>query len=185
MSKTLIVTVACAAVLIAAGTAAANSHNERTSGEATAELRDAQGRPVGTVTFRESARGVVARIEARGVSPGWHGLHFHMVGRCEGPGFQTAGGHTHGGRASVHGLLNNAATDTGDLPNIHAGPDGLANAEVFSPFVSLRGSAGRTSLLDRDGSAMLMHAMADDHRSQPIGGSGERVACGVLRPTRP
>lgn len=119
------------------------------------------------------------------MSPGWHGLHFHMVARCDGPGFQSAGGHTHGGRASVHGLLNGSATDTGDLPNVHAGPGGRVDAEVFSPFVTMRGAAGRTRLMDRDGSAILVHAMADDHSSQPIGGSGDRVACGVLRRAQP
>ena len=169
---------AAAAIVALAAPAAAQTQ----APDATAELRDARGRVVGTVEFRESTRGVVARIEARDMTPGWHGAHFHMVARCDGPGFQSAGGHTHVGRASVHGLLNNRATDTGDLPNVHAGAGGRVDAEVFNPFVTLsRANNGRSRLLDRDGSAFMIHAQADDHASQPIGGSGDRVACGVIR----
>jgi len=174
-----------ASVLALTGTAAAVSQNERMAADATAELTDARGRRIGTVQFSESARGVIARIEATGLTPGWHGVHFHERGRCEGPGFQSAQGHVHHLRAPVvHGLMNPRGNDAGDLPNIHAGPGGRAKAEVFSPFVTLRAVGGRTRLLDADGAALMIHAMADDHRSQPIGGSGDRVACGVIRASR-
>jgi Cu-Zn family superoxide dismutase len=79
----------------------------------------------------------------------------------------------------VHGLLNPAANETGDLPNLFAGADGAATAEVFSPLVSLT-AAGRQALLDADGSALVIHAAPDDHLSQPIGGAGARVACAVI-----
>ncbi|MCC7268527.1 MAG: superoxide dismutase family protein, partial [Caulobacteraceae bacterium] len=56
---------------------------------------------------------------------------------------------------------------------------GAVQAEVFSPWVGL--AAGeRLNLKDADGSAIVIHAKADDHQSQPIGGAGERVACGVI-----
>lgn len=147
---------------------------------ATAELKGADGKRLGTVTLTESARGVLARVEGRGMPPGLRGVHFHAKADCSDAKFERAGGHTHGGDKSVHGLLNPSATDTGDLPNINVAANGRADAELFSTFVTLGGSSERQSLLDADGSAVIVHANADDHRSQPIGGAGARIACGVI-----
>jgi Cu-Zn family superoxide dismutase len=81
----------------------------------------------------------------------------------------------HGSAAAVHGLLNPAATETGDLPNIHIGADGAGSTEVFTSDVKL------SDLRDADGSAVVIHASPDDHMAQPIGGSGARVACAVIK----
>ena len=86
----------------------------------------------------------------------------------------------HGGDSAVHGLLNSGGPESGDLPNLYAGADGRAFAEVFTTGAALVEGAGGEHLLDADGSAILIHAMADDHAAQPIGGSGDRVACGVV-----
>lgn len=143
----------------------------------TVQLTGASGQPAGTATFTAAPKGTLIRIEATGLAPGWHGLHLHMVGDCSdaAAGFKRSGGHTHGGAASVHGLLNPAATDTGDLPDLHAAADGTAAADVFTPLVTL------DQLADADGSALLIHAAPDDYRTQPIGGAGARVACGVVK----
>lgn len=133
----------------------------------------------GTVT--EGPRGVVLRLELSGLTPGWHGVHFHEKGDCSAHDFASAGSHVHGPAAVVHGLLNPAHSDNGDLPNIFVGADGKAMVEVFSPFVALGDAAGRQNLLDADGSAVVIHASADDHTTQPIGGAGARVACGVVK----
>jgi Cu-Zn family superoxide dismutase len=68
----------------------------------------------------------------------------------------------------------------GDLPNLFVGKDGLGYAQFFAPQVSFDGKNGRPALADADGSALVIHANADDFQSQPIGGSGDRIACGVL-----
>jgi Cu-Zn family superoxide dismutase len=81
----------------------------------------------------------------------------------------------------THGLLNPAANDSGDLPNVFAGADGSATAEAYSTLVSLKGAGGRPALLDADGSSIVVHANPDDHTSQPIGGAGARAACGVFK----
>jgi Cu-Zn family superoxide dismutase len=81
----------------------------------------------------------------------------------------------------VHGLLNPNANDSGDLPNIFADSAGSATAEIYSTLVSFQGGSTTPSLLDTDGSAVVIHANADDHTSQPIGGAGGRVACAVIR----
>lgn len=148
---------------------------------ATASLRNAQGGDAGTVAFRQGPQGVVIRVEATGLTPGWHGIHLHETGTCDGPGFQSAGAHVHGGASEVvHGLLNAGQNDFGDLPNIHADAQGRATAELFTTFARLADTGPGAHLLDADGSAIVIHAQPDDHQSQPIGGSGDRVLCGVI-----
>lgn len=135
---------------------------------------------IGTVKVSQAPHGVILRVEASGITPGWHGMHIHAVATCGDAGFKASGGHVHGDGGSVHGLLNANETDLGDLPNIYAGPDGKASAEVFAPNLSLGDVAGRLNLLDPDGSALVIHASPDDHSSQPIGGAGARVACAAI-----
>jgi Cu-Zn family superoxide dismutase len=132
----------------------------------------------GKVILTPAPSGFLLRIEARGLKPGWHGVHFHWTAECGDEGFKAAGGHIHdGGRGAaspVHGLLNPRGNEIGDLPNIYAGRNGEAKAEIFV-------GGRRLNLRDRDGSALIIHAAADDHLSQPIGGAGNRIACAAIR----
>lgn len=146
----------------------------------TVQIKGPKGEDMGSATLTEAPGGLLMRIEARGLTPGWHGLHFHEKADCSTPDFKSAGGHTHREGPVAHGLLNPGGNETGDLPNLFAGADGVAMAEVFSPSVSLT-AAGRDRLLDADGSALVIHAAPDDHLSQPIGGAGGRVACAVIK----
>ncbi|MFZ0267423.1 superoxide dismutase[Cu-Zn] [Caulobacter sp.] len=148
---------------------------------ATAELKGADGKTIGMATLTEAPHGVLLRIEAKGLTPGWHGLHFHEKGDCGAPDFKSAGAHVHTTTTVVHGLLNPDGNDNGDLPNLFAAADGAATAELFSPLVSLNGAGGRPALLDADGSSIVVHASPDDYKTQPIGGAGARVACGVVK----
>ena len=148
---------------------------------ATTELKTAAGGNAGTATLTEAPKGVLVRIEAKGLTPGWHAVHFHEVGDCSKADFTSAGGHVHMQPTHVHGLLNPAGDEAGDLPNLFVGANGEGSAEFFSATVSLNGAAGRAALLDKDGSAVVVHANPDDHMSQPIGGAGPRVACGAIR----
>lgn len=148
----------------------------------TVPMIDPQGASLGQAQLTQGRDGVLIRLEIQGLTPGWHAIHFHAVGRCEGPGFQSAAGHVHGGGDLVHGLLNPQGNDAGDLPNIWADDLGRVRAELYSTYVGLTGGEGRLPLVDEDGSALVIHAQADDHQSQPIGGAGARVACGVIAP---
>jgi len=148
---------------------------------ATANLIDASGKPAGTIQVTEAPKGVLLHIEAKGLTPGWHGIHFHEKGDCGIPKFTSAGAHVHTTKSVVHGVLNVDANDSGDLTNIHAAADGTASVEIYSTFVSLKGASGRPALLDADGSSIVIHAQADDYKTQPIGGSGARTLCGVLK----
>jgi superoxide dismutase, Cu-Zn family len=145
------------------------------------ELRNNAGASAGHAMITEAPKGVLLRIEAKGLPPGWHGLHFHETGDCSKPDFTSAGGHVHDtGSDRVHGLLHPDANEAGDLPNLYVHADGTANAEFFSRFVSLAGGGERPALTAGNGSALVIHANPDDHRTQPIGGAGDRIACGVI-----
>ena len=144
-----------------------------------APIVGSNGERIGTTTVRGGPNASVVRltITAGGLTPGWHGIHFHAVGDCSDVGtFERSKGHVnHEGKQ--HGLLNPEGPHEGDLPNIYASADGSANAEV-SADIPLTGSEG---LMDADGAALIIHANEDDHVSQPIGNAGARVACAVIK----
>ena len=145
-------------------------------------FRAADGSDRGMAMLSEGPSGVLVRLQLKGLSPGWHAVHFHAKGDCSdnAAGFQASGAHIHA-MEHPHGLLNPKGPDMGDLPNLYATADGTVNAEVFSALVSLRGTGPRPALMDADGSAIVVHANADDGVTQPIGGAGARVACAVVR----
>lgn len=147
-------------------------------GEAT--LMDADGRNVGRAILTQGPTGLLIRIEADGLTPGWHGAHIHAAGQCEAP-FTSAGGHiNHGEPQAPHGLLNAQGPDDGDLPNVFADAEGRVRAEVFTTRARIARDGPGQWLWDADGSALVIHAAMDDHASQPIGGAGARVVCGVM-----
>ena len=136
----------------------------------------------GTATLVSAPDGVLLKLDVRGLAPGWHALHFHAKADCGDAAFKNAGGHVHAVEPAVHGLLNPNGNDSGDLPNIYVARDGTAKAEIFSSLVVLEGTGSPVpALLDADRSALVIHARPDDHMTQPIGGAGDRVACGVIR----
>ena len=158
-----------------AATLVAGAAGAQAPASVTTELKNSNGQTVGSVTLTEAPKGVLLRIEAKGLSAGWHGLHLHAKGDCSKSDFTSAGPHVHGSAAAVHGLLNPKANEPGDLPNIHAGQDGMAAGEVFTTLTTLK------ALRDADGSAVIVHLNADDHTAQPIGNAGARVACAVIK----
>jgi len=148
---------------------------------ATAEIVDTTGKRVGGAFFYEGPNGVLMRIEVSGLTPGWHGAHLHQKGVCEGPKFESAGPHFDPG-SKEHGLLHPSGPEAGDLPSIFAERNGVARTSLFSHLFSITGQGGRPKLLDADGASIVIHAGPDDQSTQPIGGSGDRVACGVIKP---
>ena len=139
-------------------------------------LRNAKGRPVGRLTLTEAPRGVVVHGTLRGLSPGMHAIHFHETGKCE-PPFKTAGGHFNPTQKS-HGMLDPHGQHAEDLPNLVVPRSGKLVFEAFAEELTL--ASGPNALLDGDGAAVVIHAHADDHRTQPAGDSGDRIACGVV-----
>jgi Cu-Zn family superoxide dismutase len=169
--------------LAAAGPALAQEPPKEAAKAATPEtfespIKNAKGDTIGKLAIRDGANSLVLRvtIQPGGLPPGWHGMHFHAVGDCSDAKFMNSKAHVNHDQ-SKHGLLNPDGPDEGDLANLFANPDGSANAEVSSE-TALTGEGG---LKDGDGSALIIHANEDDHTTQPIGGAGDRIACGVIK----
>ena len=144
---------------------------------AEATLKDKDGKPVGSATLIETAEGVRIAVTGRRLPPGDHGVHIHAVGQCQPPTFDSAGGHFNP-TGKQHGLQNPAGPHAGDLPNMKVAPFGEGGIDVTTK--ALRLSPGPGSLLGGQGTAIVIHAAADDGKTDPTGNSGARIACGVI-----
>ena len=150
---------------------ATNDDWERGDGQSVA-LVDGSGKSIGWVELSERAGGTYLRVAAEGLSPGDHGIHLHTVGKCEGPAFQSAGGHWNpDGRQ--HGHLNPQGHHQGDLPNITVSANGRGTTSFL---------VSHHSMADADGTSLVIHVKPDDYRTDPSGNSGDRIACAVLTP---
>lgn len=141
------------------------------------KLEDAQGREAGAASITETQKGLLVRIEAAGLPPGWHAVHFHATGDCSDHAdhFRKSGGHLLRAGES-HGFLAAGGPHAGDLPNIWIGADGAGKAEFHTSRADL------ALLKNGDGAALMIHGGADDYSSQPAGDAGDRLACGVIAP---
>ena len=146
-----------------------NDDWERGDGQSVA-LVDGTGKSIGWVEMSPRAGGTYLRIAAEGLAPGDHGIHLHAVGRCEGPAFQSAGGHWNP-EGRQHGHLNPQGQHQGDLPNITVS----ANGRGTTGFLVSKHDMG-----DADGTSLVIHAKPDDYKTDPSGNSGDRNACAVL-----
>ena len=146
-----------------------------------AAIINGQGADIGKATLTQGPTGLLIKVEAAGLTPGWHGIHIHATGQCAAP-FTSAGAHiNHTDPKTPHGLLNAQGPDDGDLPNLYAAADGSAHGEFFTAKARISQDGPGQWLWDADGSAIIIHANPDDHSTQPIGGAGDRVACAVLK----
>lgn len=167
-------------LMLCAGFAAVSLSAASAAEVRTAPLVGADGATHGTVTIIGAPKGVLLKVEATGLPPGWHGMHFHEKADCSTSGFAGAGAHVHAATPVVHGFLNAEANDNGDLPNLHVAADGKATVELYSTLVALQPGTGRPALLGPQGAAVIIHANPDDYSTQPIGGAGARIACAAL-----
>jgi Cu-Zn family superoxide dismutase len=144
---------------------------------ATADLKDAKGQTIGTADLAQQDGRVRIVVQAKGLTPGKHGIHIHAVGSCEPPAFTSAGAH-YNPLGAKHGLEAPDGAHAGDLPNLEADASGNARYEAMTDRITLR--EGLTSVFDGDGSAVVIHEKEDDQKTDPTGNSGGRVACGVI-----
>ena len=135
------------------------------------------GALLGTVTVSEDPAGLVMNISAVGMPAGVHGIHLHEKGLCDGPKFESAGGHWNPA-AKKHGRDNPAGAHAGDLANLTVAADGTATVSI--PVAGAMMASGPMMLADADGTALVVHAKADDYKTDPSGASGDRVACAVI-----
>jgi Cu-Zn family superoxide dismutase len=141
------------------------------------EMHDGMGNSVGTAELSRASSGVRIKLNLKGLPPGEHGIHVHVNAKCEGPAFASSGGHFNPDMKH-HGLQNPDGPHAGDMPNFTVAADGTAKATVVAPGVTM--DDGPHSIFTGGGTALMIHAKADDMKSDPAGNAGDRIACGVI-----
>lgn len=156
--------------IVAIGSACATGPEGGTP-DARVRLIDANGQAAGELNLYSESSGMRVIGELPNLPAGAHGFHFHAVGSCQPPGFESAGGHFNP-TGKKHGLQNPSGPHLGDAPNVST-----SRVNLLVPGLALTGTNG---LLDSDGAALVLHANPDDLRSDPSGNSGARIRCGVI-----
>lgn len=174
MNKRIWICVSLAIALLSTGAFAGTKLSK------TVTLTDAKGATVGTATINEAGQGVKIHLVVKGLTPGEHAIHFHQTPSCVAPDFKSAGGHFNPTGAH-HGLKNPAGPHAGDMPNFTVGPYGSAKVTIVDERVTLKPGLPN-SLFVNGGTALVIHAKADDMMNDPAGNAGDRVACGVITP---
>lgn len=146
------------------------------------ELITSQGSPAGTVVFTQNGSGPVkVKINLKNVPFGEHGVHIHEHAACDAPDFKTAGGHFNPD-GKKHGYQNEAGHHNGDMPeNVNVGEDHMGSASFTLSSISLD-PAAPNSIYANGGTSVVVHEHADDMKTDPSGNSGNRIACGVVKP---
>lgn len=184
-TKEVVITARCAlAAMTIAALGGCTSTNDGMSagaaatadGTARAALYSPTGIAMGDATVVANTAGLTLTINGASLPQGGHGTHVHMVGKCDGPDFMTAGGHWNPA-GKQHGTHNPAGPHAGDLPNLLIGTDGRGSLTIDILGARMTGEGG---LLDADGAAIVVHANPDDNMTDPSGNSGGRIACGVF-----
>ncbi len=127
----------------------------------------------GTVTFMQDGDNLKVVADIDGLTPGKHGIHIHAKADLSAPDLSSAGphfnpdGHHHGGP-------DTAERHAGDLGNLTADDKGHAHLEETVSGVSVGAKN------DVVGHSVIIHAKADDLKTDPSGESGGRIAGGVI-----
>jgi Cu-Zn family superoxide dismutase len=127
----------------------------------------------GMVVFTRKGEEILVTGEVKGLAPGLHGFHVHEFGDCSAPDGMATGGHFNP-TGAMHGGPHSKSRHVGDLGNIKADGRGVAVINMTDRLIKL---SGPHSIVGR---ALIVHAKADDEKSQPAGDAGGRIACGVI-----
>lgn len=143
-------------------------------------IKSADGSTLGSLKLTDlGAGGTKVTVTVAGISPGIHAMHFHEIGACVAPDFKSSGGHYNPTGVS-HGVKSKHGPHAGDMMNVTVADDGSGEFTVINERVSINGDHNLPALLDADGTALVLHAKADDYQSQPSGAAGARIGCAVI-----